>query len=379
MAKNKNYLRGISRVSERSPRNQQTLVMKRLGNLYEQICSLENLCLADDKARKGKLRTVGVIEHDKNREENLLKLRETLLNGTFKMSEYKIFTIYEPKEREIYRLPYFPDRILHHAIMNVLEPIWISIFTADTYSCIKNRGIHAAANNLRRAIRQIERTAPGGPDAPLYCLKLDIRKFYPSIKHDILKEIIRRKLKDKRLLRLLDDIIDTTDGVPIGNYLSQYFANLYLGYFDHWLKETKKVKYYFRYADDIVILSSDKAYLHSLLDEIIGYVAGLKLEVKKNKQVFMVARKKKRKNEKQRGRGIDFLGYVFYRKETKLRKSIKQTFCRKLGKLNKRENITEQAFKQAICPWWGWAKHCDSEQLISKLSKTSRYEIKLRR
>ena len=114
--------------------------MKRIGNLYEKICSIENLQLADEKARKGKLRTYGVIEHDKNREANLLKLRETLLNGTFHTSKYDVFTIYEPKEREIYRLPYFPDRILHHAIMNVLEPIWVSTFTADTYSCIKNRG-----------------------------------------------------------------------------------------------------------------------------------------------------------------------------------------------------------------------------------------------
>lgn len=114
--------------------------MKRIGNLYEKVCSIENLQLADEKARKGKLRTYGVIEHDKNREDNLLKLRETLLNGTFHTSKYDVFTIYEPKEREIYRLPYFPDRILHHAIMNVLEPIWVSTFTADTYSCIKNRG-----------------------------------------------------------------------------------------------------------------------------------------------------------------------------------------------------------------------------------------------
>ena len=100
--------------------------MKRIGNLYEKVCSIENLQLADEKARKGKLRTYGVIEHDKKREVNLLKLRETLLNGTFHTSKYDVFTIYEPKEREIYRLPYFPDRILHHAIMNVLEPIWVS-------------------------------------------------------------------------------------------------------------------------------------------------------------------------------------------------------------------------------------------------------------
>lgn len=336
--------------------------MKRIGNLYEKVCSIENLQLADEKARKGKLRTYGVIEHDKKREVNLLKLRETLLNGTFHTSKYDVFTIYEPKEREIYRLPYFPDRILHHAIMNVLEPIWVSTFTADTYSCIKNRGIHAAAKKVKQALRE-------DPEGTTFCLKLDIRKFYPSINHDVLKSILRRKLKDKRLLRLLDEIIDSADGVPIGNYLSQYFANLYLTYFDHWIKEQKRVKHYFRYADDIVILASDKSYLHSLMGEIRAYLGDLKLEVKGNWQVFPVA-----------ARGIDFVGYVFFHTHTRMRKGIKKTFCRRLAKLNKRKRpLSEKDFKQAICPWWGWAKSCDSKHLIKKLSKTSKYEIKFKR
>lgn len=136
--------------------------MKRIGNLYEKICSIENLQLADEKARKGKLRTYGVIEHDKKREANLLKLRETLLNGTFHTSKYDVFTIYEPQEREIYRLPYFPDRILHHAIMNVLEPIWVSTFTADTYSCIKEPGDSCG--------REEGKTSPTGRPGRYYVL-----------------------------------------------------------------------------------------------------------------------------------------------------------------------------------------------------------------
>lgn len=122
--------------------------MKRLGNLYDQICSIDNLRLADEKARKRKLRSYGVQRHDKNRDDNLLRLQEMLLTQTYKTSQYDVFTIYEPKERQIFRLPYFPDRITHHAIMNVLEPIWVSVFTNDTYSCIKNRGIHAAAKRV---------------------------------------------------------------------------------------------------------------------------------------------------------------------------------------------------------------------------------------
>lgn len=336
--------------------------MKRVGNLFDKICSLENLQLADEKARKGKLLSHGVKKHDKNKEANLINLREALLNGTFKTSKYDVFTITEPKEREIHRLPYYPDRIVHHAIMNVLEPIWVSIFTADTYSCIKNRGIHAAANKIRKVLKE-------DPIGTKYCLKIDVRKFYPTINHDVLKQIVRRKIKDGRILKLLDEIIDSADGVPIGNYLSQYFANLYLAYFDHWIKEEKRVKYYYRYADDIVALAPDKATLHKLLEDVRLYFGDLKIEVKKNWQVFPVD-----------SRGIDFVGYVFYHTHTRMRKCIKQRFCRKIARLNKRKKeLTEEEFKQAVCPWWGWAKYCDSKHLIKELSKKAKYEIKFRR
>jgi len=361
MAKNKVCLMGISRNFRTFPKKP-AKKMTRINDLYNQVCSLENLQLADEKARKGKLRSHGVIKHDQNREQNLIRLHEMLKNGTFKTSKYDIFTIYEPKEREIYRLPYFPDRIVHHAVMNVLEPIWVSIFTADTYSCIKERGIHAAAKKVKKTLNK-------NPLDTKYCLKIDVKKFYPSIDHDILKQIIRRKIKDKRLLSLLDEIIDSAEGVPIGNYLSQYFANLYLAYFDHWLKEKKGVKFYFRYADDIVILHRDKLHLHGLLREIRTYLSdNLKLQIKSNWQIFPVA-----------SRGIDFVGYVFYQTHTKLRKSIKQRLCRRLARINKRKIITEKEFEQSICPWWGWAKYCDSRHLINKLSKISKYEIKFKR
>ena len=249
--------------------------MKRLSNLYEQIISLDNLRLADEKARKGKLRSYGVKRHDKNREANILALHESLKNKTFVNSKYEVFIIKDPKERLIYRLPYYPDRILHHAIMNILEPIWVSLFTEDTYSCIKDRGIHKAAAKVKKALKE-------DPEHTTYCLKMDIVKFYPSIDHDILKTILRKKIKDKDLLWLLDVIIDSADGVPIGNYLSQYFANIYLAYFDHWIKEVKKVRYYFRYADDIVILGDDPKQLHKLRIEIEEYLHdNLKLSLRK--------------------------------------------------------------------------------------------------
>ena len=257
-------------------------VMKRLNNLFERIVSVENLTKADSIAQKGKSKQYGVVQHCKNAEQNIQSLHHNLVDKTYCTSPYSIFKVFEPKEREVYRLPYFPDRIVHHAIMNVLEPVFVSVFTADTYSCIKGKGIHAAARAVRKALVD----EPG----TTYCLKLDIRKFYPSINHVVLKHLLRRKIKDNDLLWLLDEIIDSAPGVPIGNYLSQYFANFYLSYFDHWIKEDKQVKYYFRYADDLVILSPDKKYLRDLLVEIKNYLkVNLRLEVKGNYQVFPVA------------------------------------------------------------------------------------------
>jgi RNA-directed DNA polymerase len=135
------------------------------------------------------------------------------------------------RKGKYYRLPYFPDRITHHAVMNILEPIFMQLFTSDTYSCIKKRGIHAAALAVKKALRN--------EPATRYCLKLDIKKFYPNIDHQVLKHLLRRKFKDEDLLWLLDEIIDSAPGLPIGNYLSQYFANFYLTYFDHWIKKQK--------------------------------------------------------------------------------------------------------------------------------------------
>ena len=305
-----------------------------------QICSLDNLVMADQIAMKGKQFQPGVIWHQRNRMENLVALRQMLLDKTYRTSEYTTFTIFEPKEREIYRLPYYPDRILHHAVMNILEPIFVANFTADTYSCIKKRGIHAAAWALKKALRDEVNTT--------YCLKLDIRKFYPSVDHQVLKDLLRKKFKDDDLLQLLDEIIDSAPGLPIGNYLSQYLANFYLSYFDHWIKEVAGVRYYFRYADDIVILSGSKPELHGLLAMIREYLEmNLKLEIKGNYQVFPVDL-----------RGIDFVGYVFRHTHTLLRKSIKKSFARKLKRGSNR---------QSIASYSGWCKHCNSRHLLKKL------------
>lgn len=325
--------------------------MKRYNNLFDKIVSLDNLYEADKRARRQKSHRPEVILFDKNKDKLLLDLQRKLTNGKYETSEYYVFKIYEPKEREIFKLPYYPDRIVHHAIMNIMEPIWVSAFVKGTYSCIRKRGIHKALKDVKFALKDEINTQ--------YCLKLDIRKFYPSIDHDILKTIIRKKIKDKRLLSLLDEIIESAQGVPIGNYLSQFFANLYLTYLDHWIKEQKKVRYYFRYADNIVILGRDKQELRDLFYNIQDYLNNkLKLNFKDNWQIFKVD-----------SRGIDFVGYRIFHTHTLLRKHIKKNFCKKINKLNKKQNLDKDTYKQKICSYIGWIKYCNGRNLLNKMSK----------
>lgn len=325
--------------------------MKRYNNLFDKIVSLDNLYEADKRARRQKSHRPEVMLFDKNKDKLLLDLQRKLINGEYETSEYYVFKIYEPEEREIFKLPYYPDRIVHHAIMNIMEPIWVSAFVKGTYSCIRKRGIHKALKDVKFALKDEVNTQ--------YCLKLDIRKFYPSIDHDILKTIIRKKIKDKRLLSLLDEIIESAQGVPIGNYLSQFFANLYLTYLDHWIKEQKKVRYYFRYADDIVILGGDKQQLRDLFYDIQDYLNNkLKLNFKDNWQIFKVD-----------SRGIDFVGYRVFHTHTLLRKRIKKRFCKKINKLNKKQNLDKDTYKQKICSYIGWIKYCNGRNLLNKMSK----------
>lgn len=322
--------------------------MKRIDGLHSKICTIENIKLADKNARKGK-NNYGIINHDKHSEKDNQKLLEVLETLTYTTSEYDKYKIYEPKERIIFRLPYYPDRIAHWAIMNITEPIWTSIFINNTYSCIKGRGILKCANDIKKVLNTDK-------IGTTYCLKLDVKKFYPSIKHDVLKRLLRRKIKDDKLLIILDEIIDSTDGIPIGNYLSQFFANLYLTYFDHWLLEQVHIKHYFRYADDIIVLSDDKSFLRKVLILIKIYFSNeLNIELKPNYQIFKVE-----------DRGIDFVGYVFFHTHTKLRKSIKKKIFRLINKFISNK-ISEKEFKTKMSSYFGWLKYCDSKNLLRKI------------
>jgi RNA-directed DNA polymerase len=320
--------------------------LKRIGYLYEKIYDYENLKLAHKNAQKSKRYYRDVIKVNENEEYYLLELQNQLKNKTFKNGKYHIFKkIDKGKEREIYSLPYFPDRILHHAILQILEPIWKKILIKDTYQSIKGRGIHEGFRRVKKSIQSNNNFS---------CLKIDVKKFYPSINNEILKQIIRKKIKDPNVLWLLDTIIDSTKGVPIGNYLSQFFGNLFLTYFDHWMKEIKKIKNYFRYCDDIVILHQDKQFLQKLLKEMIDYLNNnLELSLKRNYQIFSINKRR-----------LDFLGFKFDHRKIYIRRNIALNFKRKICSVIKNSN--QSFLRNGVMSYYGWVKTSKSYNLWNK-------------
>lgn len=334
--------------------------MKRFGSLYEKIYDINNIRLAHSNARKGKSRYSEVKRVDANPEYYFLQIQNMLRDKTFKNAEYHVFKrMFGKKEREIFKLPYFPDRIIHHCIMQILEPVWNKVLIRDTYSSLKGRGIHDGLKRVRNALKK---------DSNKYCLKFDIQKFYPSVDHGILKQIIRKKIKCQDTLNLLDTIIDSTSGIPIGNYLSQYFGNLYLTYFDHWMKEEKGCSGYFRYCDDVVVLSDNKTVLHCLFKEIEIYLkVNLNLSIKKNWQVFPIAI-----------RGIDFLGYRIFADYCLLRKSIATNFKKKVAFIKKNYlHMTSSQIVNGIMSYKGWMKWADTNNLFQKYINTPLIKIML--
>lgn len=331
--------------------------MKRKGYLFEQIRSMENLLQAFHNASNGKRKRDEVKRFEADLDANLRQLQAELTTRTYTTSSYEVFIKYEPKRREIYKLP-FRDRVVQWAIMQVLEPVWTPQFTSNTHACIRGRGIHSLLRQLRTDLRR-------DPDGTRYCLKIDVRKFYPSINHGILKQVIRRKLKDPDVLWLLDGIIDSASGVPIGNYISQYFANLYLSELDHLLKEDVGVRYYYRYADDIVLLSDSKEYLSGVLVYINHYLNESRLlTLKSNFQIYPVE-----------SRGIDFVGYVTYHTHCLARKRNKQGLCRELAALRKK-GLPDEEIRLRVASRMGFMKHCDSNHLLKILGMKKFSDIK---
>lgn len=326
--------------------------MKRYGNLYERIIDPGNIALAHHNAKKGKghYSEVKMVEGDT--EYYLGLVRKMLSEKTFHTAPYRKKVVFDSgKLREIYKLPYFPDRIVHHAIMNILQPIWDKTFIYDCYSAVPGKGIHAGLARLHRFMKDKENTR--------YCLKFDIHHYYPSVRHDTLMQIIEKTIKCKDTLWLLEDIVRSAGGatnIPIGNYLSQYFANIYMSGLDHWLKEEKGMKYYIRYSDDGVILHESKEKLNSLLIEVREYLGTLALELNPKTQIFPVDK-----------RGVDFLGYRSFRDYTLLRKSSVKRLKGKIKLIESDyEHLSPIFVVSSVMSYMGWIKHCDGHNLLLK-------------
>ena len=348
--------------------------MKRFGNLYEKIYNMDNLKLAHQNAKKGKGWYKEVVEIDSDPDTYLKRLQDMFINHTYKTSEYEMFIKKDSgKQRKIFKLPYFPDRIAQWAIIQVIEPFLIRNFTDDTYSAIPNKGIHYG---LKRVTKDIQTDVKGCQ----YCLKIDARHYYQSINHDILKQKYRRMFKDKELLWLLDEIIDSIKtaeiddlrniylmeedideetGIPIGNYLSQYSGNYYFSSFDHWMKEQMHVKHYHRYMDDIVIFAETKEELHFLKAKIDEYFkTELKLAVKGNWQVFPTF-----------VRGVDYLGYRIFLNYVLLRKSTCNQMKKKMVNIFKKcstGHLMNYSEWCSINSYKGWLIWCNGFRLNQK-------------
>ncbi len=339
--------------------------MKRLGKLWPQVAAFENLLLAFRKARRGKARSPEVASFGLNLEPELLRLQTELKSGDYWPGEYCLFTIYERKPRLIAAAP-FRDRVVHHAIMNVLEPLLDRTFIHDSYACRKGKGVHIAVDRYQQWARRYA-----------YVLQMDVSKYFPTIDRSLLKEKLRRRIKDGRLLELLGRIIDTGPdypaptvwfsgdallaplgqrrGIPIGNLTSQFFANLYLDDLDHHLKEVLRLPAYLRYVDDLAVLDDSKTRLHEIRESVRERLAQDRLQLHPHKsQITPVAV------------GIDFLGYHVFPFRRRLRNDNGHRFARKLrgfAKAYAEGRMDWEDFNPSVQSWIGHARHAETEGL----------------
>ncbi|MFA4995528.1 MAG: reverse transcriptase/maturase family protein [Patescibacteria group bacterium] len=348
--------------------------MKFYTNIFEQIISLDNLFLAWDEFKKGKLKKKDVLEFEWNLEENTLELHRNLKYHTYKHGVYYSFFITDPKLREIHKATVV-DRVLHHAIFRVFNPIFEPTFISSSFSCRISKGNHKGVDCLAKFIRQVSKNNTG----PCYVLKCDIKKFFDSIDHEILLNIIQKRISDQNTMRLLSGIIGSysktvplqlglfereresnSAGLPIGNLTSQLFANIYMNEFDQFIKHKLKIRHYARYTDDFVIVSNDHAYLESLIPEIQFFLEiNLKLKLHPNKVSIRKIRQ-----------GIDFLGYVVFPNHRLLRTKTKRRIFAKLRKRVaefKAGLISRNVLDQSLNSYLGALSHASTHELQEEL------------
>lgn len=328
------------------------------STLWERVYSFANLHLAYLKARRSKRYNQDILQFGFNLEANLLRLRDELKHETYRHGSYKKFTAHDSKKRHIMAAP-FKDRVMHHALCNIIEPIFDPCFIFDSYACRKNKGTHAAISRLRKFT--INQNYPH-----LYVFKGDICKYFNSVDHEILFDLIREKIREEPMLRLIWLIIDSANqktgkGIPIGNLTSQLFANIYLNKLDQHIKHSLRVKKYIRYMDDFLIFDTNKHKLTLLKEQIGAYLSHeLELELHPRKSTIFPVRL-----------GVDFLGYVFFKDQIRLRKSTLKRFMKRTNNNLKRlanGQLSDTDFARSIESWRGYAKHAHTWQLRRSLA-----------
>ncbi len=311
--------------------------MKTHKNLWSQFISPENFDMAAHRALRGKKSKASATRFLRRRDAKLARLRQNLENGSFQTGRYRVFTVYEPKQRDIYMLPLYPDHIVHHALMNVLAPIWQKMFIHDTYACVPGRGLRVASLRCSEFVRKNK-----------YVLQCDIRKFYPNINHDIMMRIIKRKISDKKILALLENIVRSMPpprGMPIGNLTSQWLGNLYMNDLDMFVKHVLHIKHYIRYCDDFCVFGNDANELvriRTLLRDWLFENLGLTFS---------------RAYVKPTAHGVDFIGYRHFKTHVILTRAGARKIKRKMRILIRHAEISAHTTSQldSYRGWLRWA------------------------
>jgi len=351
--------------------------MKTYKNLYEKIFSLDNLILAWRKTRKGKTKKKYVIEFEENVIKNLLKLQEELIRQTYSPKPLQTFILRDPKTRKISKSD-FRDRIVHHAIVNVIEPIFDKTFIYDSSANRKGKGNLFAINRFlcfaRKVSKNGKRKGLLNPNQVKgHCLKADIKHYFQEVNHEILINIIKRKIRDKGVIWLIKKILsnskiagrrsqskieDFTKGMPLGNHTSQFFANVYLNELDYFIKHNLKVKYYLRYVDDFVLLHSSKSQLLIWKQEVDYFLKDkLKLELHSDKSRIIPL-----------SRGIDFIGFRNFYYYKLLRKRNISSIFSKINRYKKGE-IPKEKMLEIFQGWNEYSKWANSFKLRGEVVK----------
>lgn len=323
--------------------------MKRIGYIYDKICSKDNIRQAAINASRNKRSKQPIKRILENIDKYVDLVHELLITKSYVPSPYVESIIKDglsKKERVIHKPRFFPDQIIHWSLMQQIQPILSRGMYDWCSASVKSRGTHHAKKACEKWIR-------GDRANTKYCLKIDVKKYYPNINIHILKEKFRRLIKDKDVLWLIDSIIDShNQGLPIGNYTSQWFANFYLQDTDHYIKEKLGVKYYIRYMDDLVMFGPNKRKLRQVLLKVKEKLESEKLMIKGNYQIFNIEKRK-----------LDFCGFVFTRNKTFVRKRITKNMLRQYVKFIKTRSLHSA---RSLMSYYGWILHSDSYILYKK-------------